>query len=478
VTAGVGLGIMGLGIMGLGIMGFGVVGLPAKCVAETVIRNQNSRNDRSLTDSISSGVKKGLDGFTQMMTPKPKIISDDDPVSLSTEAEPSAQLYLAVARLFEESGKPAEAEKQYQNALKHEPTNLAVLLGYARLKDRLGQPEISRQLYLKASKAHPNDPSVHNNLALLHARQGRLEDAVTVLREAIRLQPRAAKYRNNIATVLVEMGRTEEALTHLRAVHGEPVANYNLAYLLEKQGNTSAALRYFAVALSADPTLTPARQGVDRLARTLNQAQRPVATHLSEPQRVPPAVSASGVGDRGDENRGDGNRGDGNRGDENRFTPASTPSEQVSRAIIPPAPPNTPPSPPMVNLPQAPNAFTARPPQVVLPEPSITVTPSTVAPPSFQPRLGPPAEPVVGPGVSLPQVRLLPPPPSGYQPRRPLPKATGMRPGQRLPGATVPRRLPPTSRSRPVDPRLSDGPAPLPTNREDGPILHHLPPVQ
>ncbi len=463
--------------IGLCTMGFGVVGLPPKCVAETIIRNQNNRNEPSLTESISSGVKKGVDGFTRMVTPKPKIISDEDPVSLSTEAKPSAKLYLAVARLFEQSGKPAEAQEQYRNALKHEPTNLAALLGYARLKDRLGQPEIALQLYLKAGKAHPNDPSAHNNLALLHARQGRLDDAVISLRKAIRLQPRGAKYRNNIATVLVETGRAEEALAHLRAVHREPVANYNLGYLLEKHGDTSAALRYFAVALSADPSLTPARQAIDRLARTLNQAQRPIATRPAEPQRGPPAVSAQRVEDRRVEDR---------------FTPAWPPRGQAPLAtsaapsiaapsIAAPsttASPNTPPSPPMVNLPQVPRAFGPRPPQVVLPEPSITAAPSTVVSPPSRTRLEPPAEPAIGPRSSLPQVRLLPLPPSGYQPRRPLPKATGMRPGQMLPSVTVPRRLPPTSRNGPVDSRLPGATAPLPPSAEDGPILHHLPPVQ
>ncbi|HYW80400.1 MAG TPA: tetratricopeptide repeat protein, partial [Thermoguttaceae bacterium] len=419
-----------------------------------------------------------------------KVVEEDDPVSLSTEAEPTAQLYLAVARLFEQSGKPVEAQKQYQSALKEDPTNLAALLGYARLTDRMGQPDIALQIYLKAAKSHPNDASVHNNLALLHARQGRLADAMVALQEAIRLQPRVAKYRNNIATILVETGRAEEALSHLRAVHGEPVANYNLGYLLEKQGNTSAALRYFAVALSADPTLTPARQGVDRLARIVSQAPPRVATRPSEPSTIPPTVSAPGID---------------NRAVSNRFRPSWPPREPSPNATAerpsPVASPNTPPSPPMVHLPVAPRPFAPRPSQVVLPEPSMVTappaaaippavatpapaaTPSTVTtPPTVatalpEPRLERAAEPAVGPQMPLPQVHLLPPPPSGYESQRPLPKATGMRPGQMLPGVSIPRRLPPTSPNRPVDSHPSSG-TPSPMNAEEGPILHYLPAVR
>ena len=48
---------------------------------------------------------------------------------------------MAVARLYEQSGKPAEAEQQYLLALKEKPDYLPALLGYAQLKERLGQPD-------------------------------------------------------------------------------------------------------------------------------------------------------------------------------------------------------------------------------------------------------------------------------------------------------------------------------------------------
>ncbi|HYW81187.1 MAG TPA: hypothetical protein VE890_16510, partial [Thermoguttaceae bacterium] len=49
ILAGIGLATAGFGIVGFGIVGFGIVGTPANCVAQTVIRNQNSHNKPSMT---------------------------------------------------------------------------------------------------------------------------------------------------------------------------------------------------------------------------------------------------------------------------------------------------------------------------------------------------------------------------------------------------------------------------------------------
>lgn len=81
--------------------------------------------------------------------------ASQDPVSVFTTAKPGVELYVAVARLYEESGRLAEAEQQYKKGLKESPDDLRPLLGYARLKDRLGQTEESLNLYRKAVKAHP-----------------------------------------------------------------------------------------------------------------------------------------------------------------------------------------------------------------------------------------------------------------------------------------------------------------------------------
>jgi hypothetical protein len=143
------------------------------------------------------------------------------------------------------------------------------------VKDRRGEPAEARRLYLRAVKAYPKEAAVHNNLALFYAGEGMFNESVSAFARAVQLQPKNPKYRNNFARLLVRMGRTREALAHLRAAHREAVACYNLGYLLEEQGQNDSAAERFALALRFDPSLTPARHGLERLQRLSMQSQPP-----------------------------------------------------------------------------------------------------------------------------------------------------------------------------------------------------------
>ena len=227
----------------------------------------------SIGKSVTSSVKQGLGKLAKMVTPKPRVKPASDPVSLATKAEPSVDLHVAVARLYQQSGKTKEAVEQYQNALRESPKNANALLGYAQLKDRMGEPAEARRLYLKAVTAHPNQAAVHNNLALFFAGHGMLDDSASAFARAVQLQPKNQMYRNNFATLLVGMGRTSEAFTQLRAAHTEAIAHYNLGYLLEKQGKAQAAQRQFAFALRSDPSLAAAERAVQRFQRSSFEPQ-------------------------------------------------------------------------------------------------------------------------------------------------------------------------------------------------------------
>ncbi|MHC4178975.1 MAG: tetratricopeptide repeat protein, partial [Planctomycetota bacterium] len=173
----------------------------------------------SFGDSISSSIKEGLGKLSDAVAPKPRVKPADDPISLATKAKPGVELHVAVARLYAESGKPAEAVRHYQKALEQTPDNLAALLGCAHLQDRLGRPAEARELYLRAARAHPNEAAVHNNLAMFCAGRGMVNESGAAFTRAIQLQPQNPKYRNNFARLLVRIGRTREAFAQLRAAH-------------------------------------------------------------------------------------------------------------------------------------------------------------------------------------------------------------------------------------------------------------------
>lgn len=242
----------------------------------------------SLFDSIGSGFKKGVDSVTSFFTPKPQEQPAQDPISLSTEAKGGPELHVAMARLYEQNGRMPEAVKAYQQALKMAPKDPKVLAAYAGFKARSGDLDEAIKLYQRAAKLVPEDPGVANDLGLCLARRQRHAEAVALLRRAVQLQPANPLYRNNLATVLVQMGEPDEALKHLRAAQSEAVAQYNVGYLLNKQGQSVAAAQHFAFALQRDPSLEAARYWLDRISA------QPAGASASMPWPAVPSGSWSG----------------------------------------------------------------------------------------------------------------------------------------------------------------------------------------
>ncbi len=231
---------------------------------------------KSWTDPITSPFKKLGKALSPSPNPAVKTLGpEDDALSLKTDAKAGPKLFVAIARLYEQGGKSAEAEQQYLLALKDKPDDLPALLGYAHLKDSLGKPNEAIQLYQRAIKSYPKDASIHNNLGMCYSRQNRLDEAVASINLATQLEPKNPLYRNNLATLLVDQGKWSEALAQFRGVHNDAAAFYNMGYLLNKKGETQASMQYFALALRADPSMDAARLWVEHLQKTTAQARLP-----------------------------------------------------------------------------------------------------------------------------------------------------------------------------------------------------------
>jgi len=245
-----------------------------------VVKKATKSRDSSITKSISSGIKGGWKKVTGAFTSKDRPDRANDPTSVFSTAQPSAELYVAMARLHEQTGRVGEAETQYKKALKEDRNDLKAMLGYAHLLDRVGRTDEAVEFYEKAISAHPREAAPLNDLGLCHARRGKLDDAISALNRAVRLQPKRALYRNNLATMLVDGGQPDAAFTHFKAVHGEATAHYNLGYLLQKKGDRRAATARFASALRINPSFKEARSWLQRLE---GPAERPVAPSIAAP---------------------------------------------------------------------------------------------------------------------------------------------------------------------------------------------------
>ena len=118
-----------------------------------------------LEDSATA-VKQGVNKVADALTPAPVVPPSDDPTLLANKAKPSPELYIAMARFYEQSGQSAQAERVYQQSLRLWPKHVGTVLNYARFKDRQGLPQEALRLYQDAARDFPKEATVHNDLGL------------------------------------------------------------------------------------------------------------------------------------------------------------------------------------------------------------------------------------------------------------------------------------------------------------------------
>jgi len=93
---------------------------PAVAQSGVIAASGNIRPGAAQFDPLAS-VKDGLEKAGELLTFTEPVQQAPDPTALSTKAKPSPRLYVAMARLAEESNQPANAEAYYEKALNMEP---------------------------------------------------------------------------------------------------------------------------------------------------------------------------------------------------------------------------------------------------------------------------------------------------------------------------------------------------------------------
>ena len=150
-------------------------------------------------------VKKALEAFDRVLKTNPR----------------SFDALLASGLMLDAIGQKADAMTYYRNALEVEPENRLGRMGYAQGFAAAGRFEDAIQIYETLSHDYPNDPAVLQDLGIAYSYAGNVSRSIECLMKAISLQPTPVAYFN-LARNMVKQGKIGEAVRYLRLYLDNP----------------------------------------------------------------------------------------------------------------------------------------------------------------------------------------------------------------------------------------------------------------
>jgi tetratricopeptide (TPR) repeat protein len=147
--------------------------------------------------------------------------------------------HLLAGTLLEKQQHPAEAEKEYQQALAIAPESadaLAALTNLYMAQKKFGDAEaLLRQLVM----LHPNDASVHLQLGRMQAIAGKSDEAAAEMEAGLKLDPADSKAEHDLADLYADAKKYDEAQKHYRALlasyPNDPDFHYGVGRMLLNQ---------------------------------------------------------------------------------------------------------------------------------------------------------------------------------------------------------------------------------------------------
>ena len=170
--------------------------------------------------------------------------------SSNTKLKNPIKVHLAYALWHEQQGNQVEARNSYNKVLEKSSKNVDALLGLARLDMQLNRMTDAEARLQKAQKAAPKNPQVVAAFGQYHAVQKDWPHALEQLRAARTLSPYEPTYAFQLAVVEARSGDLVAALTSFTAAVGPAEAHYNLAVILQEQGQLTEAEKHLQQALA------------------------------------------------------------------------------------------------------------------------------------------------------------------------------------------------------------------------------------
>lgn len=217
----------------------------------------------------------------------------------------TADMQVAMGRLFERKGDIDTATAAYQAAIRHDPNRADALLRLGVLYDRQGRFAESAGFYRTALEKSPGNADIFCCAGYSHYLQGHWQEAEMNLRQALAIDGGHRRAHNNLGLLLACTNRPDEALNEFRlAGCTQADAQANLGFALALDGHLPEAQACYQQALRANPRSSAAQTGLQKLERLLAKqgpgsdsapstlsAEIGAASAIVAPEKYPPETA-------------------------------------------------------------------------------------------------------------------------------------------------------------------------------------------
>lgn len=149
------------------------------------------------------------------------------------------------------------ARKTYMQALQIYPNDLAIHRGLASLYADTNNHAAAVEAYRKVTAADPKNHDLWREVADYFARQKDWRASAEAMSIAMQLDRQNIQYKKRMGFILAMGGKVEEGYDYLTEVLKPVDARYNLAQLLQTQGQTEAAKEQLRMGLAESPAHGP-----------------------------------------------------------------------------------------------------------------------------------------------------------------------------------------------------------------------------
>jgi tetratricopeptide (TPR) repeat protein len=167
----------------------------------------------------------------------------------NADRESIAAHYLNEGSELAAQGKPEEALRCYDQAVRIKPDYASIWVNKGTVYEDQGKDEEALRCYDQALQIRPDDPYAKHNKGNIYLKQGKTAEALSYFEQAVKIKPDFAEAWHNKGFALNRLGKTEEALrSYDQALKIQPdhvEAWNNKANALDKLGRKTEALRCY-----------------------------------------------------------------------------------------------------------------------------------------------------------------------------------------------------------------------------------------